>query len=143
MVTSQRDVSLNSSSNARGTLSQGEKIDSKSDEMVERTKAAGKATDFNNVIEEFDNGTDDTILNRDARSLNEPTKIGKNDISNGKNSSNINNSQVFARVFYASIVKQPNRLTRPSNIPTYVLPRVSPLKLKHSSILNDLTQGDE
>ena len=114
--------------------------------MVERTKAAGKATDFNNAIEEFDsvsNGIDDTILNRDARSLNEPTKIGKNDISNGKNSSNINNSQVFARVFYASIVKQPNRLTRPSNIPTYVPPRVSPLKLKHSSILNDLTQGDD
>ena len=114
--------------------------------MVERTVAAVKATDFNNVIEEFDsvsNGIDDTILNRDARSLNEPTKIGKNDISNGKNSSNINNSQVFPRVFYASIVKQPNRLTRPSNIPTYVPPRVSPLKLKHSSILNDLTQGDE
>ena len=61
--------------------------------MVKRTKAAGKATDFNNVIEEFDsvsNGIDDTILNRDARSLNEPTTIGNNNISNGKNSSNIN-----------------------------------------------------
>ena len=116
---------MNSSSNARGTLSLGEKIDSKSDEMVERTEAAGKATDFNNVIEEFDsisNGIDDTILNRDARSLNEPTKTGKNDISNGKSSSNINNSHVFARVFYASIVKQPNRLTRPSNIPAYIPP---------------------
>ena len=68
--------------------------------MVDRTKAAGKPIDFNNLIEEVDsvsNGIDDTILNRDYRSLNEPTTIGKNDISNGKNSSNIN-SQVFARV---------------------------------------------
>ena len=38
--------------------------------MVDRTEAAGKPTDFNNVIEEVDcvsNGIDDTVLNRDAR----------------------------------------------------------------------------
>ena len=127
------------------TLSQGEEIDSKSNEMVDRTEAAAKPTDFNNVIEEVDsvsNGIDNTILNRDARSLNEPTAIGKNNISNGKNSSNIN-SQVFARVSYANIVKLPNRLTRPSNIPAHVPPHVSPLKMKRSSIVNDFTQGDE
>ena len=113
--------------------------------MVDRTEAAGKPTDFNNVIEEVDcvsNGIDDTVLNRDARSLNEPITIGKNDISNGKNSSNVN-SQAFARVSYANIVKQPNRLTRPSNIPAYVPPHVSPLKMQRSSIVNGLTQGDE
>ena len=113
--------------------------------MVDRTEAAGKPTDFNNVIEEVDcvsNGIDDTVLNRDARSLNEPITIGKNDISNGKNSSNVN-SQTFARVSYANIVKQPNRLTRPSNIPAYVPPHVSPLKMQRSSIVNGLTQGDE
>ena len=112
--------------------------------MVDRTEAAGKPTDFNNVIEEVDcvsNGIDDTVLNRDARSLNEPITIGKNDISNGKNSSNVN-SQAFARVSYANIVKQPNRLTRPSNIPAYVPPRVFPLKMQRSSIVNDLTQGE-
>ena len=101
------------------TLSQGEEINSKSNEMVDRTEVAGKPTDFNNVVEEVDsvsNGIDVTILNRDARSLNEPTTIRKNDISNGKNSSNIN-SQVLAMVSYANIVKQPNRLTRPSNVP--------------------------
>ena len=68
--------------------------------MVDRTKAAGKPIDFNNLIEEVDsvsNGIDDTILNRDYRSLNEPTTIGKNDISNSQNSSNIN-SQVFPSV---------------------------------------------
>ena len=79
--------------------------------------------------------------------MNEPTIIGKNYISNGKNNSNIN-SQVFARVSYASIVKQPNRLTRPSNIPAYVPPRVSPPKIQrgslvNSSLVNDLTQGDK
>ena len=119
MVLSQRDVSLNSSSNAMATLSQGEEIDSKSNEMVDRTEAAGKPTDFNNVVEEADsvsNGIDDKILNRDARSLNEPTTIGNNDISNSKNSSNVN-SEVLAMVSYANIVKQPNRLTRPSNFP--------------------------
>ena len=119
VVPSQRDVSLNSSSNAMDTLSQGEGIDSKSNEMVDRTEATGKPTDFNNVVEEVDsvsNGIDDTILNRDARSLNEPTTIGKNDISNGKNSSNIN-SEVLAMVSYVNIVKQPNRLTRPLNFP--------------------------
>ena len=127
------------------TLSQGEEIDSKSNEMVDRTEAAAKPTDFNNVIEEVDsvsNGIDNTILNRDARSLNEPTTIGKNNISNGKNSSNIN-SQVFARVSYANIVKLPNRLTRPSNIPAHVPPHVSSLKMKRSSIVNNFTQGDE
>ena len=74
--------------------------------------------------------------------MNEPATIGKNDISNGKINSNIN-SQVFARVSYASILKQPNRLTRLSNIPAYVPTRVSPLKMQYSSIVNDLTQGDE
>ena len=49
----------------------------------------------------------------------------------------------FSNVSYASIVKQPNRLTRPSNIPAYVPPRVSPLKIQRGSIVNDLTQGDE
>ena len=148
VVPSQRDVSLNSSSNAMDTLSQGEEIERKSNEMVDRTEAAGKPTDFNNVIEEVDsvsnvsNGIDDTILNRDARLLNEPTIIGKNDINNGKNSSNIN-SQVSARVSYANIVKQPSRLTRRSNIPAYVPPRVSPLKMQRSSIINDFTQCDE
>ena len=145
VVPSQKDVSLNSSSNTMDTLSQGEEIDSKSNEMVDRTETAAKPTDFNNVIEEVgsvSNGIHDTILNRDARSLNEPTTIGKNDISNGTNSSNIN-SQVFARVSYANIVKQPNRLTGPSNIPAYVLPHVSPLKMQRSSIVNDFTQGDE
>ena len=108
------------------------KIDSKNNEMVDRTEAAGKPTNFNNAIEEVDNvsiGIDDTILNRDAISLNEPTTIGKNDISHGKNSSNIN-SQVFARVSYAYIVRQPNRFTRPSNIPAYVPPRVSPFEMQ-------------
>ena len=101
VVTSQKDVSLNSSSNAVDTLSQGKKKKNrKSNEMVDRTKAAGKPIDFNNLIEEVDsvsNGIDDTILNRDYRSLNEPTTIGKNDISNSQNSSNIN-SQVFPTV---------------------------------------------
>ena len=73
--------------------------------------------------------------------MNEPRTVVKNDISNGKNNSNI--SQVFAQVSYASIVKQPNRLTRPSNIPAYVSPRVSFPKIQRGSIVNDLTQGDE
>ena len=143
VVPSQIDVSLNSSSNAMDTLSQGEEIDSKSNKMVARTEVAGKPTDFNNGIEKVDsasNGIDDTILNRYSRSLNEPTTVGKNDISNNKNSSNIN-SQVFARVSYVNIVKQPNSLTRPSNIPVYVPPPVSPLKMQRSSLVNDLTQG--
>ena len=144
VVPSQIDVSLNSSSNAMDTLSQGEEIDSKSNKMVARTEAAGKPTDFNNGIEKVDsasNEIDDTILNRYARSLNEPTTVGKNDNSNGKNSSNIN-SQVFAGVSYVNIVKQPNSLTRPSNIPVYVPPPVSPLKMQRSSLVNDLTQGE-
>ena len=98
----------------------------------------------NNVVEEVNsvsNVIDDIILNRDERSLNEPTTIGRNDISNGKNNSNI--SQVFARISYASIVKQPNRLTRQSNIPAYVSPRVSPPKIQRGFIFNNLTQGDE
>ena len=74
--------------------------------------------------------------------MNEPATIGKNDINKGKNNGNIN-SQVFARVSYASILKQPNRLTRLSNIPAYVPTRVSPLKRQYSSIVNDLTQCDE
>ena len=71
VVTSQKDVSLNSSSNAVDTLSQGKKKKNrKSNEMVDRTKAAGKPIDFNNLIEEVDsvsNGIDDTILNRDLQ----------------------------------------------------------------------------
>ena len=144
VVLSQIDVSLNSSSNAMDTLSKGEEIDSKSNKMVARTEAAGKPTDFNNGIEKVDsasNEIDDTIQNRYARSLNEPTTVGKNDISNGKNSSNIN-SQVFAGVSYVNIVKQPNSLTKPSNIPVYVPPPVSPLKMQLSSLVNDLTQGE-
>ena len=114
-------------------------------EMVDSTESAGKKTDLNNVVEEFNsvsNVIGDRILNRDERSFNEPTTIGKNDIGNGKNNSNIN-SQVFARASYASIVKQHNRLTMPSNIPAYVPPRVSPPKIQRGSIVNDLTQGEE
>ena len=150
MVPSQRDALLDSSSNAMNNLSLGEKMDNESNEMVNRTEATGKTTDSNNVVEKFNsvsNVVDDTIRNRDERSLNEPTIIGKNDISNGKNNSNIN-SQVFARVSYASIVKQPNRLTRPLNIPAYVPSSVSPPKIQrgslvNSSLVNDLTQGDK
>ena len=75
-------------------------MDNESNEMVDRTEAAGKPIDSNNVVEKFNsvsNVADDTILNRDERSLNEPAIIGKNDISNGKNNSNIN-SQAFAWV---------------------------------------------
>ena len=144
MVSSQRDAFLNSSSNVMNTLSLGKKMDNESNGMVDRTEAAGKPIDFNIVVEEVNsvsNVIDDTILNRDERSLNEPTTIGKNDISKGKENSNI--SQVFARVSYANIVKQPNRLTRPSNIPAYISLRVSPPKIQRGSIVNDLTQGDE
>ena len=97
-------------------------MDNESNEMADRTEVAAKPIDSNNVAEEVNsvsNVIDDTILNRDERSLNEPTTIGKNDISNGKNNSNI--SQGFARVSYASIVKQANTLTRPSNIPAYFI----------------------
>ena len=150
MVPSERDAFLNSSSNLMNTLSLGEKMDNKSNEMVDRTEAAGKTTDSNNVVEKVNsvsNVVDDTILNRDERSLNEATIIGKNDISNSKNNGSVN-SQVFAKVSYASVVKQPNRLTRSSNIPVYVPPRVSPPKIQrgsliNSSIVNDLTQGDK
>ena len=144
MVPSRRDVFLNSSSDVMNTLSLGEKMDNESNEMVDRTEAAGKPIDFNNVVEEVNsvsNVIDDAILNRDERSLNEPATIGKNDISNGKNSSNIN--QVFARVSYANVVKQLNKLIRPSTIPAYVSPRVSPPKIQRGSIVNDFTQGDE
>ena len=71
-------------------------MDYESNGMVGRTEAAGKPT-FNNIVEEVNsvsNVIDDTVLNRDEKTLNEPTTIGKNDISNGKNSSNIN-SQLF------------------------------------------------
>ena len=150
MVPSQRDAFLNSSSNAMNTLSLGEKMDNESNEMVDRTEATGKTTDSNNVVEKVNsvsNVVDDTILNRDERSLNEPTIIGKNDISNGRKNTNIN-SQVFARLSYASIVKQPNRLTRPSDISAYVPLRVSPPKIQrgslvNSSLVNDLIQGDK
>ena len=71
-------------------------MDYESNGMVGRAAAAGKPT-FNNVVEEVNsvsNVIEDTILNRDEKALNESTAIGKNDISNGKNSSNIN-SQLF------------------------------------------------
>ena len=70
VVPSQRDVSLSSSSKIMDTLSQGEKIDRRSNEMVNRTEAAEKPTDCNIVIEEIDSvsyGIHNTILNRDAR----------------------------------------------------------------------------
>ena len=145
MVPSERDIFLNSSSNVMNTLSLGGKMDNESIERVDRTEAAGKPTGFNNVVEKVNgvsNVIDGAILNRDERSLNEPKIIGTNEISNGRNNSNIN-SQVFAKVSYASIVKQPNRLTSPSNIPAYVPPRVSSPKMQRGSIVNDLTQGDE
>ena len=119
-------------------------MNNESNEMVDRTEAAGKPIGFNNAVVEVNsvsNVIDDTILNRDERLLNEPAAIGKYDISDGKNNSNI--SQVFARVSDASIVKQPDRLTRLSNISAYVSPRVSPPKIQRGSIVNDLTQGDE
>ena len=84
-------------------------MDNESNELVDRTKAAGKPTDFNNVVKEVNSASnviDDTILNRDERSLNETTTVVKNYISNGENNSNIN-SQVFARVSYASIANTP------------------------------------
>ena len=84
-------------------------MDNESNELVDRTKAEGKTTDFNNVVKEVNSASnviDDTILNRDERSLNETTTVVKNYISNGKNNSNIN-SQVFARVSYASIANTP------------------------------------
>ena len=40
---------------------------------------------------------------------------------------------------YAIVVKKPNSLTRPSNIPAYVPPRVSSPKIQSSSIVNDPT----
>ena len=49
LVPSQRDASLNSSNNVMNTLSQGEKIDNKSNEMVDRTEAAGKPTYNTNI----------------------------------------------------------------------------------------------
>ena len=49
LVPSQRDASLNSSNNVMNTLSQGEKIDNKSNEMVNRTEAAGKPTYNTNI----------------------------------------------------------------------------------------------
>ena len=74
-------------------LSLGEKKNNKGNEMVDRAEAAGKPTDFNNAVDEINsvsNGIDDTVLKRDERSLNEPTRIGKNDVSKGKNNSNFN-----------------------------------------------------
>ena len=61
--------------------------------MVDRTEAAGKPTDFNNAVEEINsvsNRIDDTILKRKEKSLNELTRIGKSDVSKGKNNSNFN-----------------------------------------------------
>ena len=45
----------------------------------------------------------------------------------------------FFRLSYAIVVKKPNSLTRPSNIPAYVPPRVSSPKIQSSSIVNDPT----
>ena len=126
----ERDVFLNSSSNVMNTFSLHEKVDNESNEMVDRTEAAGKPTDFNNVVEGLNSVSkviDDTTLNRDGRSLNEPTTIGKNYISNGKNNSNIN-SQVFARVSYASIVKQSYNLTNTNDNPN------KPIIVKKSTV---------
>ena len=117
-------------------------MDNESNEMVGSTEAAEKPTDFNSVIGEVNSISNIIEMNRNEISFNEPTAIGKNDIGNGKNNSNINN-QVFARASYDCIVKQHNRLTMPSNIPAYVPPRVLPPKIQRGSIVNGLTQGDE
>ena len=105
MVPSQRDAFLNSSSNTISTLSLGEKMDNESNEIVDRTEAADKTTDSNNVLEKVNSVSDvvdDAILNRDKKSLNEPTIIGKNKIGNCKNNSNIN-CQVFTMVSYVKL----------------------------------------
>ena len=54
MVPSQRDNFLNSSCNVMDTLTLSKKMDNESNEMVDRTEAAGKLIDFNNVVEEVD-----------------------------------------------------------------------------------------
>ena len=77
MVSVQEDAFLNSSSNVIGTLNLGEKKNDKE-----------KVNSVLNII-------DDTILNRDKRSLNEPTTIRKNGITIGKNNTT---SQALARV---------------------------------------------
>ena len=75
------------------SLAEKKQQKNKSNEVVDRAEAAGKSTDFNNAMEEINsvsNGIDDTILKKDERSLNEPTRIGKNDVSKSKNNSNFN-----------------------------------------------------
>ena len=52
IVPSKRDSFLNSSCNVMNTLTLGEKMDNESNEMVNRTEAAGKPIDFNNLVEE-------------------------------------------------------------------------------------------
>ena len=118
-------------------------MNSDNNELVDVTEAARTPANLNNVVEEVNsvsNVTDGTILNRDNRSLNESKKVGENDIRICKNKTN---NQVLARVFYASIIKQSNKLTRPSTFPAYVPPRISPSKIQHRSIVNNLAQGDE
>ena len=51
------------------------------DELINISEAVRAPTTFNNVVEEFNsvsNVIDDKIVNKDKRSLNEPTKVGKN-----------------------------------------------------------------
>ena len=58
-------------------------MNSDNNELVDITEAARTPTNLNNVVEEINsvsNVTDDTILNRDNRSLNKPTKVGKSNI---------------------------------------------------------------
>ena len=53
------------------------------DELVNISEAVRAPTTFNNVVEGFNsvsNVIDDKIVNKDKRSLNEPTKVGKNGI---------------------------------------------------------------
>ena len=113
----------------------GEKMDNESNELVDRIKAAGKPPDFKNPVEEVNsvsNLIDDIILNRGERSSNEPTTAGK--------TTAILIARGFCWVSYASILKQPNKLTSPSIIPAYVPPRISPPKIQRGSIVIDLTQ---
>ena len=50
---------------------------------------------------------------------------------------------ILKMVSYTSIVKQPNKLTRPPNIPAYVSPRISAPEIQGYFIGNNLTQGDD
>ena len=57
------------------------------DELVNISEAVRAPTTLNNVVEEFNsvsNVINDKIVNKDKRSLNEPTKVDKNGIRGGK-----------------------------------------------------------